>query len=48
MLQANDIDVAYVEKISSPEVGRQILFFNFEADKFRIVVAFLNVVDGNA
>ena len=48
MLQAHDIHIADVEKIRSPQVRRQILFFDFEANYFRIVVPVLYVVDRNA
>ncbi len=48
MLQANDVHIADVEKISRPQVRRQVLFFDLEANHFWIVVPALYVVDRNA
>ena len=46
MLQANDIDAADIEKVRSPQVGREIFLVDLEAyEAGRIFVAFFNVID---
>ena len=47
MLQAYDVHIADVQKIRSPQVRRQVLFFDLEADYLGIVVSVFDVVDGN-
>ncbi len=47
VLEANDVHVADVQKVGGSEIGRQILFFNFEADHVWIFVGAGNIVYRN-
>ena len=47
VLEADDIDVADVEEIRGPQIRKNILFFHFEANHVRVLVAALNIVDRN-
>ena len=45
VLQANDVHVADVEEVRGPEIGREILIFNFEADYVGVFIAARQVVN---
>jgi hypothetical protein len=44
VLQADNVDVADVEEIRRSQIGREILFFNLEANHLRIFVAAFDIV----
>ena len=44
MLQTNNVYVTDIEKIRSPEVRRQVLLFNLEADDIWVFVAAWNII----
>ena len=39
VLQADHIDIADIEEVRGAQIGGKILFFNFEANYIRILVA---------
>src|ERR1044071_5112511 len=45
MLQAYGIDIADIEEVGRPQIGRQILLFNLEANHLGVLIAAGNVVD---
>ncbi len=47
VLKADDVNVADVEEIGGAQIGRLVLLFDFEAHHFRIIIAALDVVDGD-
>ena len=48
VLQADDIHIADVQEVRGPQVGRQVLLFDLEANYFRIFIAVLDVIDRHA
>src|SRR5579859_1675423 len=45
MLQRHEVSVADVEEISRPEIRRQVLFLNFEANLLGILITTRNIID---
>src|ERR1700693_1075931 len=45
VLQADDVDVADVEKVRGAQIGGEVLFLNLETNHLRVFVATRNVVD---
>jgi hypothetical protein len=47
VLQADDVHVADVEEIRGTKIGGKVLFLNFEANYFGVLISINNVIDGN-
>jgi hypothetical protein len=47
VLEANNIYVADIEEVGGSDIGRQVLFFNFEANYIGIFVATRKIVYRN-
>src|ERR1051325_4565349 len=47
VLQAHDVHVADVEEVCRPQIGRKVLFLNFESNHLGVFIATLHVIDRN-
>ena len=47
VLQADNVNVADIEKVGGAKIGRKVLLFNFKANDLGVFIAFRNVVDRN-
>jgi len=47
VLQADNINVADIQKVGGAKIRRKVLLFNFKANDLGVFVAFRNVVDRN-
>src|SRR5579884_3182764 len=48
MLQADNVNVADIQKVGGAQIRRQVLLLNFEANHLRVVVSSGDVVHGHA
>ena len=47
VLQADDVHIADIQKVRRPQIGGQVLLFDLEANHIGVLIASLNVVDGD-